>query len=54
MRGKYVISKFTRVDVEATQTVDIINFVKINDVDPLLFCDLLSRSGRGWRQSMCY
>jgi len=26
-----------RVDVEATQTVDIINFVKIDDVDPLLF-----------------
>ena len=39
-KGKYVILKeedFTRVDVEATQTVDIINFVKINDVDPLLF-----------------
>jgi DNA end-binding protein Ku len=38
--GKYVILKeedFTRVDVEATQTVDIINFVKIDDVDPLLF-----------------
>jgi len=39
-KGKYVILQeedFTRVDVEATQTVDIINFVKINDVDPLLF-----------------
>jgi DNA end-binding protein Ku len=38
--GKYVILKeedFTRVDVEATQTVDIISFVKIDDVDPLLF-----------------
>jgi DNA end-binding protein Ku len=38
-KGKYVILKeedFTRVDVEGTQTVDIINFVKINDVDPLL------------------
>ena len=39
-KGKYVILKeedFARVDVEATQTVDIINFVKIDDVDPLLF-----------------
>jgi DNA end-binding protein Ku len=39
-KGKYVILKeedFTRVDVEATQTVDIINFVELNDVDPLLF-----------------
>ena len=35
-KGKYVILKeedFARVDVEATQTVDIINFVKIDDVD---------------------
>ncbi len=39
-KGKYVIIKdedFARVDVEATQTVDIINFVKLADVDPLLF-----------------
>ncbi len=39
-RGKYVVLKeedFARVDVEATQTVDTINFVKIDDVDPLLF-----------------
>jgi DNA end-binding protein Ku len=39
-KGKFVILKeedFKRVDVEATQTVDIINFVKIDDVDPLLF-----------------
>src|SRR6185295_7098498 len=28
---------FARVDVEATQTVDIMNFVSIDDVDPLLF-----------------
>lgn len=28
---------FARVDVEATQTVDIMNFVGIEDVDPLLF-----------------
>jgi len=39
-KGKYVVLKeedFARVDVEATQTVDIINFVNIEDVDPLLF-----------------
>lgn len=28
---------FARVDVEATQTVDIMNFVSLDDVDPLLF-----------------
>ena len=39
-KGKFVILKeedFTRVDVEATQTVDILNFVTIDEVDPLLF-----------------
>jgi len=39
-KGKYVILKeddFARVDVEATQTVDIMNFVSLEDVDPLLF-----------------
>jgi DNA end-binding protein Ku len=39
-KGQFVVLKeedFARVDVEATQTVDIINFVKIDDVDPLLF-----------------
>jgi DNA end-binding protein Ku len=39
-KGEFVVLKeedFARVDVEATQTVDIINFVTINDVDPLLF-----------------
>src|ERR1700709_97778 len=39
-KGKFVILKdedFARVDVEATQTVDIMNFVSIDDVDPLLF-----------------
>ncbi len=38
--GKYVVLKaddFARVDVEATRTVDIINFVKLAEVDPLLF-----------------
>lgn len=35
-KGKYVVLKeedFARIDVEATQTVDIVNFVDINDVD---------------------
>src|SRR4029453_14064347 len=39
-KGKFIVLKeedFARVDVEATQTVDIFNFVKIEDVDPLLF-----------------
>jgi DNA end-binding protein Ku len=39
-KGKFVILKeedFARVDVEATQTVDIMNFVSMDDVDPLLF-----------------
>ncbi len=39
-KGKFVILKdedFARVDVEATQTVDIMNFVAIEDVNPLLF-----------------
>lgn len=39
-KGKFVILKdedFARVDVEATQTVDIINFVALQEVNPLLF-----------------
>jgi len=39
-KGKYVVIReedFARVDVEATQTVDIINFVEIGQVNPLLF-----------------
>ena len=39
-KGKYVVIKpedFARVDVEATQTVDIINFVNQDEVNPLLF-----------------
>src|ERR1017187_8117196 len=39
-KGKYVVisdEDFKRVDIEATQTVDIIEFVKIEEVDPLLF-----------------
>lgn len=39
-KGKFVVLKeedFARVDVEATQTVDILNFVEIGEVNPLLF-----------------
>lgn len=39
-KDKFVVLKeedFARVDVEATQTVDIINFVSLDEVDPLLF-----------------
>ena len=39
-KGKYVVLKeedFARVDVEATQSVEIINFVALEEVDPLLF-----------------
>lgn len=39
-KGKYVVLKdadFARVDIEATQTVDILAFVKLAEVDPLLF-----------------
>jgi DNA end-binding protein Ku len=39
-KDKFVVLKeedFARVDLEATKTVDIINFVDTNAVDPLLF-----------------
>jgi DNA end-binding protein Ku len=39
-KGKYVVIKdddFARIDVEATQTVDITGFVNIAEVNPLLF-----------------
>jgi len=39
-KGKFVVIKdedFARVDVEATQTVDIMNFVALDQVNPLLF-----------------
>lgn len=39
-KGKYVVLKdedFARVDVEAAQTVEIIKFVHLGEVDPLLF-----------------
>ncbi|SRR5581483_9590289 len=39
-KGKYVVLKdedFARVDVEATQTVDITEFVELDEVDPMFF-----------------
>jgi DNA end-binding protein Ku len=39
-KGKFVVVKdedFKRVDIEATQTVDIINFVELDEINPLLF-----------------
>ena len=39
-KGKFVVIRdedFARADVEATQTIDIISFVALNEVDPLLF-----------------
>src|SRR5947209_823558 len=38
-KGKFVVLKeedFARADIEATQTVEIINFVPLNEVNPLL------------------
>lgn len=39
-KGKFVIIRdedFTRIDVEATQTVDILNFVELDEINPLFF-----------------
>src|SRR5207302_5930680 len=39
-KGKYVVLReedFARVDIEATQTVDITEFVEIEEVDPMFF-----------------
>lgn len=39
-KGKFVVFKdedFERVDIEATQTVDITHFVKLEEINPLLF-----------------
>src|ERR1700750_18902 len=39
-KGKFIVIKdedFARGDVEATQTVVILNFVKLSEINPLLF-----------------
>ena len=39
-KGKFVVLKeedFKRVDIEATQTVDIMNFVQLEEINPMFF-----------------
>jgi DNA end-binding protein Ku len=39
-KGKFVVLKdedFKRVDIEATQTVDIVEFVQLEEIDPVFF-----------------
>ena len=39
-KGKFVVltdEDFKRVDIEATQTVDILDFVELEEVDPMMF-----------------
>src|ERR1043165_4021294 len=39
-KGKFIVLKeedFARVDIEATQTVDITEFVELEEVDPMFF-----------------
>src|SRR6187455_1379364 len=39
-KGKFVVLKdedFRRVDIEATQTVDIMDFVELSEVNPMYF-----------------
>jgi len=39
-KGKFVVLKdedFRRVDLEASQTIDIIDFVKVDEIDPMFF-----------------
>lgn len=50
-KGKFVVLKeedFKRADIEATQTVDIINFVKLEEINPLFFYKpFFMEAGRG-------
>src|SRR5438034_7141210 len=39
-KGRFVVLKdedFKRVDIEATQTVDIVEFVNLEEIDPIFF-----------------
>src|SRR5437764_14667589 len=39
-KGRFVVLKeedFKRVDIEATQTVDIVEFVELKEIDPIFF-----------------
>ena len=55
-KGKYVVLKeedFQRVDLEATQTVDIKDFVDQEEIDPMFFYKpVLSGTTEGRRQSL--
>jgi DNA end-binding protein Ku len=55
-KGKFVVIKdedFARIDVEATQTVEIVSFVPLQEVNPLLFYKpLLHGNGERWRQGL--
>jgi DNA end-binding protein Ku len=57
-KDKFVVIKdedFARVDVEATQLVDIINFVAKDEVDPLLFSNpTISSPEKVGIKHMCY
>ena len=56
-KDKFVVLKdedFTRADVEATQTIDIINFVALEEVNPLLFYKpYFVEAGKGGTKPMC-
>src|SRR2546430_13046813 len=39
-KGKYVVineEDFKRVDIEATETIDIVDFVALDEIDPIFF-----------------
>ena len=50
-KGKFVVIKdedFARVDIEATKTVDILSFVELGEINPLLFSKpYYMQAGRG-------
>src|SRR5206468_65305 len=48
-KGKFVILKdedFQRVDLEATQTVDIQDFVDVDEIDPMYFAEELADASK--------
>src|SRR5436309_2767081 len=52
-KGRFVVLKeedFRRADIEATQSVDIMEFVPLEEIDPIFFDPIiLSRKKRGQR-----
>ena len=55
-KGKYIVLKdedFQRVDLEATQTVDIQDFVDLDEIDPIYFYKpVLPGAAKGRRQGL--